>query len=146
MLYAPPNKVVALTASDTITEAEHEGVTLVVNAAAGATFTLPAATGSGKRYNFVIGTTVTSNTVVIQVADATDVFIGNAWVVSDSAAAVLGYAAGATDDTITLNGTTKGGYAGHRINFVDTATNQWEVQSFGKATGAEATPFSAAVS
>lgn len=146
-LYQAPSSLVDCTASTlTVTEALHKDKTVTLNRAAGITVTLPAAEGTGSIYRFYVGTTVTSNNVVIQVANATDVMEGVAWVLSDGAAAVLGYATGATDDTISLNGTTKGGYAGHYIQLIDVASGKWGVHLYGKATGTEATPFSAAVS
>jgi hypothetical protein len=91
------------------------------------------------RLRFVIGATITSNTTTFT-ATAADLY-GNAWVVSDGAAAVLGYvAAGST--VLTLNGTTQGGYIGHIVELEDVAANLWIVRSMGKATGTEATPFS----
>ena len=106
----------------------------------------PAATGSGWRARFVLGATVTSNSTVIKVANSTDAFVGFSQVVSDNAAAVLGYIASAgTDDTVTLNGTTTGGYIGDIIEVEDIAAGTFLVQIAGKATGTEATPFSATV-
>jgi len=51
----------------------------------------------------------------------------------------------AASDTITMNGSTTGGLAGGLFTFVDLATNLYAVQGSLIATGAEATPFSAAV-
>jgi hypothetical protein len=51
----------------------------------------------------------------------------------------------ATSDTITLNGSTKGGLAGSYIELRDVATNQWVVSASLVGSGTPATPFSAAV-
>lgn len=118
---------------------------VIVNAAAGLTLTLPAATGSGAMFRIVLGTTVTSNTVVVKVADATDTMAGQAWVAQDGGDTVVAFEAGATADTITLNGTTTGGFKGDMIELVDIAADQWAVQVRMAATGVEATPFSATV-
>ena len=118
----------------------------VVNAAAGAEVTLPPATGSGFRYTFIVGTTVTSNTNVIQVANSDDIMqgvvIGSATSSSDSA---NGWVAASDSDTITMDGSTTGGTVGDRVELVDVAENVWAVNGTIQQTGTEATPFSAAV-
>jgi hypothetical protein len=59
---------------------------------------------------------------------------------------VKGFIASAgSDDTITWNGTTTGGYVGDMIEIEDIASGLFQVKVLGKATGTEATPFSAAV-
>jgi hypothetical protein len=56
-MYAP----ISVTAATlTVTAASHAGSTIVLNRAAGTTVTLPASTGSGFKYTFIVGTTVTS--------------------------------------------------------------------------------------
>ena len=130
----------------TCTRDTHAGRMNVINAAAGCAITLPNATGTGSVYRFMIGTTITSNSTTIKVNNATDVMSGRAYVISDNSAAVLGYATGSTDDTITLNGTTLGGYAGDVIEITDAIAGTFLVEVHTKATGTEATPFSATVS
>ena len=124
----------------------HGGRVTAINAAAGCAVTLPNATGTGAAYKFFIGTTITSNSTTFKVNNATDVMSGRAYVISDGAAAVLGYATAASDDTITLNGTSLGGYAGDIIEIVDAYPGIFQVKVLTKATGTEATPFSATVS
>src|SRR5579863_8109395 len=63
---------VTLTANTTLSQALHAGVPIVFNNVAGGTITLPAATGSGAKYNIFIGTTLTSGSFVVQVASGTD--------------------------------------------------------------------------
>lgn len=144
--YAPKN----YTASATLS-ASDSGTVSTVNAAAGLTLTLPAATGTGRVYTVLLGTTVTSNSVVIKVASATDWYAGNIFVATDTASdVVIGFetatgAIGSRSDTITLNGTTTGGIAGDRFIFTDIASGQWSLVGFTSATGTEATPLSAAV-
>ena len=123
----------------------HGGRTIVINAAAGCAVTLPNATGTGSMYRFVIGTTITSNSTTIKVNNATDVMAGRAFVISDGAAAVLGYATAASSDTITLNGTTLGGLVGDHIEIIDAIAGTYAVRVFTAATGTEAIPFSATV-
>lgn len=139
-MYAPKS----LTASATLTRSDSETV-LTVNAAAGLTLTLPPAAGLGDTYTIVIGTTVTSNNVIVRVANASDTMRGVAVVAQDAGDTVVAFEAGATADTITMNGTTTGGLLGDRIILTDIATNLWSVNVIAAATGTEATPFSATV-
>ena len=143
VLSTPPVSVTGATL--TCTKDVHAGRTTVISAVAGCAVTLPAATGTGSVYRFVIGSTITSNSTTIKVANATDVMSGRAFVISDGAAAVLGYATTSTSDTITLNGTTLGGLAGDHIEIIDAITGTFAVRVFTAATGTEATPFSATV-
>jgi hypothetical protein len=71
---------------------------------------------------------------------------GGAWLSQDSADTVVMFETAADSDTITANGSTKGGIKGESIELIDMASNTWWVRVMGSATGTEATPFSAAVS
>lgn len=125
-----------------LTRTTYMGRTITINKATGVAVTLSAATGSGDVYEFVVGTAMSGGSTTFTCAGS-DKFQGNAWVISDGAAAVLGYAAVAGTSTVaTLNGTTQGGLAGHRIRFTDIKAARWQVESFGAATGSEATIFS----
>lgn len=144
--YLPRN----YTASATLTAAD-AGTVVTINAAAGLTLTLPAATGTGRQFTIVVGTTVTSNSVIIKVGSASDWFAGNIWVATDTASDLtIAFetatgAIGSRSDTITLNGTTTGGVAGDRFIITDVASGQFALSGFTSATGTEATPLSAAV-
>lgn len=140
-------KMVSVTAATlTVTEASHAGKLIALNRAAGIAVTLPAATGTGNTYEFVVGTSVTSNTTTIKVADATDVMDGIVYAADDTATpAPLVWVTAPDSDTITLNGSTQGGIIGDRIKLTDIATDQWVVHGFVKQSGVEATPFSASV-
>lgn len=135
---------ISITASATLRADTHAGTVVRVNAAAGLTVTLPAATGTGNVYTVEVGTTVTSNDYIIQVANATDVMEGAVGVTTDAAGVVIPTAA--TSDTITMNGSTKGGLAGSLVVLRDVASGKWAVSGALVSTGVEATPFSAAVS
>ena len=117
----------------------------VVNAAAGAEVTLPPSTGSGFRYTFIVGTTVTSNANVIQVANSDDIMQGVVIGAADTDSSVNGWEAESDSDTITMDGGTTGGIVGDRVELVDVAENVWAVNGTIQQTGTEATPFSAAV-
>src|SRR3990167_5143404 len=88
-----------LTAATTIKPGEHSGRTNRLNAVAGITMTLPAATGSGNRYRFVNGTALTSAqhrfTVTGDDTFEGGVFIGDSG--DTTAATVDFYTAGSTD-------------------------------------------------
>lgn len=140
------NRLVTITATGAITAALHESKTCLlaeVGGDAAVTLTLPAATGSGGKYRFVVNVVNTSGYVIKAVAGA-DVFRGH--VHGDDGGGVttaMVWATGATDDTFTLNGTTTGGVArGDWVEFEDIATDGWAVRGSITQSGIEATPFS----
>lgn len=144
--YKPNFGVVSVTASTVAVEPNaYGGVPIVLDRAAGIAATLPAATGSGARYEFYVATTVTSNTTTIKVANASDTMRGNAIVGQDGGDILVLFEAGATADTVTLNGTTTGGLLGDFVILTDMKANLWHVRAVLAATGTEATPFSATV-
>ena len=143
-----PTGVTTITATDAITRLEHANrINLLgeVGGNAAVTLTLPAATGSGDIYKFIVSVVNTSN-YVFKVADATDTIDGTIMFLADGGNTVVGFEADGTDDTITLNGSTQGGAAiGDYIELMDIAANQYAVRGNLTATGSEATPFSASV-
>lgn len=134
----------------TVTQALHAGKVIQFGKATGTVATLPAATGTGDKYTFIIGTAATSNANIIKVANATDVMQGSVALQQDTDAAgtLKMWLAGATDDTISLAGAaTSGGIKGGRVELVDYAAGFWSAQVFiASGGGSEATPFSATVS
>lgn len=134
----------------TVTAAEHAGKVIQFGKTTGTIATLPAATGTGHKYTFIVGVAATSNANIIKVANATDVMVGSVALQQDADAAgtLKMWLAGASDDTITLAGAaTTGGTKGARIELVDYAEGFWSAQVFQSSSGgAEATPFSATVS
>jgi hypothetical protein len=144
------SKIVNLTASTlTITRDAHSERVITVNRAAGSTITLPAATGTGSTYKFFVGTTITSVGLIIKAASASDSFLGLALGADNDGEGATGYTwkTDAGDDTITLNGTSTGGYAGDFIEIIDVASGIFSIQAKIKQSGgSEATPFSATVS
>lgn len=137
-------KPITLTASATVNKQDHAETPINLSAAAGLTVTLPASSGSGASYEFFVATTVTSNSYVIQVANATDIIQGAIGLTTDIAGTVLPTAS--TTDTITMNGSTTGGVKGSRLKLTDVASGIWMLEGSLVCTGTEATPFSAAVS
>ena len=139
--------VVNLTAATlAVTQALHGGKVVTINRAAGSTLTLPAASGSGAVFKFFVGTTVTSNAIVIQAASASDSMAGLALVAQDGGDTAVAFETAADSDTITMNGTTKGGILGDMIEVIDVASGKFWVRVTASASGTEVTPFSADVS
>lgn len=134
----------ATAATLTITQAAHAGRTVTLNRAGGVAVTLPAASGTGSVYNFVVGTTFTT-AGTIKVANASDTMAGTAILFADAGDTVVGFATAATSDTITMDGTTTGGIKGAHVTVTDVATNLFHVYYVSDASGTEATPFSATV-
>lgn len=138
-----PGLVSATTSTLTVTAARHAGKTIVFNRAGGIATTLPAATGSGDTYRFLIGTTFTSSATIKVVSN--DIMQGFALMAADGGDTLVAFETASDSDTITFNGTTTGGYIGTEILLIDMAADTWFVKIVGSATGSEATPFSATV-
>jgi len=132
-----------LTASATITQDTYNGQTINLSAAAGMTITLPAATGTNAMYRFVVATSVTSNSYIIQVANATDILIGTASVAGTTGTV---FSTVAASDTLTMSGSTTGGLAGSYVEIIDISAGEFVVRANLLGSGTPATPFSAAVS
>lgn len=140
------SRLVAAGATLSVTEALHEGRTILLDTAAGSVCTLPASSGSGAKYRFVISTVPTSNSHIVKVANSTDVMAGVILMANDTDASTSAFETAATSDTITLNRSTTGGtMKGEFVELQDIAAGVWAVTGVIAGTGAEATPFSAAV-
>lgn len=142
--YKPNLGVIAVTAATTLSDDAYAGRTINLNSTTGRIITLPAATGSGAAYTIFVGATVSSGNHVVRVASASDVIQGVVSVSTDAAGVSIPTAA--DSDTITLNGGTTGGVRGSWLELQDVASGIWSVKGGLVSTGAEATPFSAAVS
>lgn len=140
-------RLVAAGGTLSVTVAAHDGKTILLDTAAGSVCTLPASSGSGARFRFVVKTLATSNSHIVKVANATDVMAGFAFVLQDAADTTVAFETGADSDTITLNRTTTGStQKGEFIEVEDIDTGIWAVRVCVAGTGTEATPFSATVS
>lgn len=131
------------TATLTITEVLHDSKVVTLNRAGGVAVTLPAATGSGTKLQFIVGTTFTTAGTIKVVGN--DTMTGSALLAQDAADTAVMFETAADSDTITLNGTTTGGIKGDSVELIDIAADLWWVRVVGSATGVEATPFSATV-
>lgn len=132
-----------------VTVAAHDGKTVTFNRAAGIAVTLPAATGTGAIFRFVV-TTAFTGAATIKVT-TTDTMIGLVLGLDGDGAPANAWTVGGTDDTITFDGAatpnmTQGGFAGDMYEIQDIASALWLVRGFIKQTGTEATPMSATVS
>ena len=139
--------IVSATATLAVTNALHVGRTVVLNAAAGFVTTLPAATGSGDKYRFVVGTLLTSSTLVVQVT-GDDVMYGGISInnTGDTGAATVDfYPTAADSDTITLTASVGAGKIGDFIEVEDIAADVWAVHGVLQGEADPVTPFSAAV-
>lgn len=143
---AYPMQPITFTASATLSKKSHADTVLLLSAAAGLTMTLPASSGDGTTFRFFVKTTVTSNNDIIQVANSTDVMQGSC-VMATAAASdnVVAFETAATSDTITMNGSTKGGLIGDYIELQDVSLGFWQLKMVCQGTGSTVTPFSAAV-
>jgi hypothetical protein len=142
-------RLVAAGATETITVAGHGSRTTLLDTAGGSVCTLPAATGTGEVFEFVVSVRPSGGSHIIKVASASDFMAGQIHMIDLDSNAVTGYAGdGSADDTITINNTTTGGAIGDRILLRDTLLNVWTVLD-GKLsipTGSNvADPFSATV-
>ncbi|MNF11368.1 hypothetical protein D3C80_2125780 [compost metagenome] len=70
---------------------------------------------------------------------------GVAYVAQDAGDTVAAYETAADSDTITLNGSARGGIRGDRIKIKAVQAGVWSVQVFSSGTGTEVTPFAATV-
>ena len=137
----------AIGSTKTVTVEEHAGRIGLLDTASGSVVTLPAATGSGAEFDFVISVVATTNSHIIKVANTVDSMQGILVGVGAAATDLVGYSAVAgTDDTVTLNRTTTGSTVkGERIKVKDIAAGIWQVDGVFKSSGTQATPFSATV-
>src|ERR1035437_5155186 len=142
---------VSLTAGTlTLSPALHDGKYVSVNILSGAAITLPPATGSGATYKIIVGTSLTSGSLSVAVANAADYFRGQAYTFVTTVASTFGTANSGTvskeSDTFTMNHTTTGlGTIGDFIELVDMAAHIWAIEADYASSAAAASPFSAAV-
>ena len=142
--------VVSLTADTTLTVAAHAGKILTCNDADGK-FTLPSIVATapdrdddpnqtnnlGASFTFIIETAATDLDIL---TDGTDKFVGGLYLGKSDAAGKI-FFSGASNDVITLNGTTKGGIAGSVIRVTAIASAKYAVEGIVLASGTVVTPF-----
>lgn len=124
-------RVVTLVASGAISLATHEGKTLLLGEVGGnalCAMTLPAATGSGAIYKFIVSVANTSNYTIT--TNTTDVYNGTVLAHDrDITDGTLLHAFAATTQTIiTLNGGTTGGQIGDWLIIEDILAGKWHIR------------------
>jgi len=138
--------VVSLTADTTLSVDSHAGKILLCNDADGK-FTLPSIVTTvpsdptdpnqlnnlGASFTFVVVTAATDLDIK---TDGTDKFVG-----IDDAATGKTFVSGATNDVMTLNGTTSGGVAGSIVKVTAIASAKYHVEAFLIGSGTLVTPF-----
>jgi len=124
----------------TLTAAAHGGKVIALDTAAGTTLTLPAATGSGTSFCFVVTVAATSNQHRIVVV-GNDAFFGGIFQGNDSDNTTVMWPTAADADQINMSGTATGGVKGARYCVTDAVTDGWSVIGWSDASGTEATPF-----
>ena len=146
--------VVSLTADTTLTVADHAGRILTCNDADGK-FTLPTidatadanGTGPGNdpnntnnlgaTFTFIVETAATDMDIK---TDGTDKFVGGVYIGVNNATGKT-FISGASNDVITLDGSTGGGIAGSIIRCTAIADNKYAVEGILLGSGTLATPF-----
>ena len=144
------NNSVSLTADTTLTVADHAGKILLCNDADGK-FTLPSinisvptdatdpnqANNIGASFYFVIETAATDLDIL---TDGTDKLVGGLYTGVTNATGKT-FISAATNDVITMNGTTKGGLAGSIVKVTAMATAKYAVEGIILGSGTLVTPF-----
>ena len=142
--------VVSLTADTTLSVASHAGKILTCNDADGK-FTLPSIVATdpgdnsdpnqlnnlGATFTFVIETAATDMDIL---TDGTDKFVGGLYMGKSDAAGKT-FFSGASNDVITLNGSTKGGIVGTIIKVTAIGAAKYAVEGINLASGTVVTPF-----
>lgn len=127
--------------ADTTLTASQSGKLFLLNVATGCKVTLPAGV-AGLRYEFLITTSVTSNTYDIWGTGATALYRGVITTIVGTTGAQTQYAPnGSSNYKISMNGTTTGGLQGTRIRLTCVSATQWIVEGVNYSSGTVATPF-----
>lgn len=120
---------------------EESGALCQFDSASGIVYTLPAPV-VGMQFEFIVTTTITSNSSKVLTDAATTFMVGGAALVNSGATTAEFFAAnGTTHRSINGNGTTTGGIIGDRIRVTAISSTQWAVDAVCNQTGTAATPF-----
>lgn len=120
-----------------------DGKSLYLNRALGTAVVMPSATGSGRRFRFVVGTASNANTFAT--LPTTDVFAGSVLINNtgdSSAATVDSYPTAATSNKISPTTLGGGGTVGDWTEFEDIAAGVWLVTGAWQLALDPVTPFS----
>ncbi len=142
---AAASRIVTTTATAlSLTATQHAERIVVVNTndGTGPTITLPAATGSGMKYEIVNGIAQTQGSIVVT-RSTSDVMKGYALNFDSTAVATAANIfVTLTATAMTWNRTTTGGKGHDTMELWDEAAAVWRVRVFSQTSGAKATPFS----
>jgi len=121
---------------------DESGSTVLFDRAAGIVYTLPLAK-PGVFFDFVITTTITSNSAKVITGAATEFLIGGYTNVdTDTSNAVAAFTGnGSTHIAVTQNGTTTGGILGTKLRFTCLSSTRWFVEGIVQGSGVVATAF-----
>jgi len=121
---------------------DESGSTVLFDRAAGIVYTLPLAK-PGTFFDFVITTTITSNSAKVITGAATEFLIGGYTNVdTDTSNAVAAFTGnGSTHIAVTQNGTTTGGVLGTKLRFTCLSATRWYVEGLVLGSGVVATAF-----
>ena len=121
---------------------DESGSTVLFDRAAGIVYTLPLAK-PGVFFDFVITTTITSNSAKVITGAATEFLIGGYTNVdTDTSNAVAAFTGnGSTHNAVTQNGTTTGGILGTKLRFTCLSSTRWFVEGIVQGSGVVATAF-----
>jgi len=138
MFNAGSGSVVDITAETTLTVAAHAGKVIEINDADGAV-TLPTIKSDeiGATYRFFIGTDATDLDIK---TDGTDKFVGSV-IVAVNDGTLKAFQPAATNDVISMNGSTTGGDKNSYVDVTAIATAEYMVQGVLIGSGTIATPF-----
>ena len=138
MFNAGSGSVVNITAETTLTVAAHAGKVIEINDADGAV-TLPTIKSDeiGATYRFFIGTDATDLDIK---TDGTDKFVGSV-IVAVNNGTLKAFQPAATNDVISMNGSTLGGDKNSYVDVTAIATAEYMVQGVLIGSGTIATPF-----
>lgn len=135
----PPFSVT--TSTLTLNARDYGNRSVYLNRAAGVALTLPAATGSGTRFRVLVGTAASGGSYVISTTSG-ELFKGQAFGDDGDGEPANGWSTPSPCNTITMDGSTRGGVVGDVWEFEDIATDVWACLGFITQSGTEATPFS----
>lgn len=141
-IQAKQNVISGSGATRTLNELE-SGSLCLFDRAAGIVFTLPTTPTPGTWFDFVITTTITSNSAKIITGSATELLIGGYTNVdTDTSNAVASFTGnGSTHIAVTQNGTTTGGIKGTKLRFTCLSATNWMVEGIVQGSGVVATAF-----
>lgn len=135
---------VSATATLAVTASLHAHRTVLLSAVAGFTSTLPAATGTGDKYRFVVGTALTSATYVVKAAGS-DLFKGGVHMndAGDTSPALPEfYPTASNTNTFTMAFSIGAGKIGDWFELEDIASATWAIRGVIQSVTDPSTPLS----